>query len=160
MYALDATGRGGKANLAVLTQQALLVLVVLDGHLGDDALGNLVEGLTVVLDTQTEGLDELVLVGPLGEALRMQVLAQAIGELHVGGQATAIDGLVHEASGNRAGRIVREDGALALGDGGDGQEDVAGRLDGGVHEQVDADAELEGLAQGVMPALGLHRGVR
>lgn len=83
----------------------------------------------MILDAETERLNELVLVGPLREALRMQVLAQTVGELHVGGEVSAVDGLMHEASRHRARCIVGKDRALALGNRRDGEEQIARGLE-------------------------------
>ena len=89
----------------------------------------------------------------------MQVLAQTVGELHVGGKVSAVDGLVHEASRHRARCIVGEDRALALGNRRDGEEQIARGLDRRVHERVDSDAELERPDKRVVPTLRLHRAV-
>ena len=51
---------------------------------------------------------------------------------------------------------MREHGPFTLGHRGNGQEQVASSLDRGIHERVDADAELELVHQRVVPALRLR----
>ena len=158
---LDAAGRGREAGLAVRAHLAALVLVVVDRDLGINCLGDLVEVLAVVAMAQTQSLHEL-LGGTITEVvlpeLGAQLVAQVVAQLVVGHALADLDGRMHEASRNRARSIVREHGAVALGDGLQRQEDVAGGLDGRIHERIEADAELKRLDDSVVPALGLHGG--
>ena len=167
---LDLAGDGVEAGLAVEAQQALLVLLVLEAVCAGLVEAELLEGLPVEAE-----LLELVgeeLVDCLGELLEVGLVAHAVvlvpgpplgvqagaehqADLDVGLGLADLQCLVHGAHEHGVAAVVGQDDAVMLCPGGDGEEVVAHCHGGrGLHDVLD-DAALDGLAQCVVPALGL-----
>lgn len=88
---------------------------------------------------------------------RVEALAEDEADLDVGHALANLQGLVHRAHEDGVAAIVREADAIMLSPGGHRQEVIAHGHSGRGQEEVLDDAELDALAQSVMPTLGLSR---
>ena len=88
---------------------------------------------------------------------RVEALAEDEADLDVGHALANLQGLVHRAHEDGVAAIVREADTIMLSPGGHRQEVIAHGHSGRGQEEVLDDAELDALAQSVMPTLGLSR---
>ena len=152
---LHAAGGRVEARLAVGTQAAGLVLAVA-AHLGllvHHLFAQLFEALLVV---QAVVGQEVVVVLVLLEVDRHAAQAQLVHDLAVALAVAHRDGLVHGARHDGGRAVMGVHHRVMLDRGRERQEHLAARLDGGRHPHVDAEAPLQVLDHGVVPALGLR----
>ena len=152
---LHAAGGRVEAGLAVGTQAAGLVLAVA-AHLGllvHHLFAQLFEALLVV---QAVVGQEVVVVLVLLEVHGHAAQAQLVHDLAVALAVAHRDGLVHGTRHDGRRAVVGVHHRVMLNRGRKRQEHLAARLDGGSEPHVDAEAPLQVLDHGVVPALGLR----